>query len=182
MTIRISFRALFAAAFSAALGACAPRAPAVPTPTPVPTFPVVITPAPVPAANAALPPVPHVTGALEIKVVYPTAGQVIQSKDSNFIFGSVGNGDAALSINGVPTPVWPNGSFMGWLPNPPPAVARYDLIAATSTDTARLSHPIKYPAPAVPAVPAPAVPPTDTALRITGVQYATLIRPSTVPN
>lgn len=179
MTIRISVRALFAAAFAAALGACAPRAPAVPTPTPVPTFPVVITPAPVPAANAALPPVPHVTGPLEIKVVYPTAGQVVQSKDSNFIFGSVGNGDAALSINGVPTPVWPNGSFMGWLPNPPPGVARYDLIAATATDTARVSHPIKYPAPAAPTT---AAAPADTAPKLTGVQYATLIRPSTVPN
>ena len=179
MTIRISFRALFAAAFSAALGACAPRGPAAPTPTPVPNAPVVITPAPLPPPNSALPPVPHVTGPLEIKVVYPTAGQVIQSKDSNFIFGSVGNGDAALTINGVPTPVWPNGSFIGWLHNPPPEMARYDLVAATSTDTARLSHPIKYPPPASTT---PAVAPVDTAPKLTGVQYATLIRPSTVPN
>src|SRR5688500_7879858 len=119
MTISRSFCAISAAAFSAGLTACAPRTAAVPTPTPVAAAPVVTTPAPLPPANPALPPVPRVTGPLEIKVVYPPSGHLIQSKDSNFIFGSVGNGDAALSINGVLTPVWPNGAFMGWLPNPP---------------------------------------------------------------
>lgn len=180
MTTRNSFRALLAAAFSAALGACAPRAPAVPTPTPVPSAPVVTTPAPVPAANTALPPVPHVTGPLEIKVVYPPAGQLIQSKDSNFIFGSVGNGDAALTINGVLTPVWPNGSFMGWLANPPRELSRYDLVAATPTDTARLSHPIKL-APLPSATPVTPAPP-DTAPRITPGQYSALIGQATVAN
>jgi N-acetylmuramoyl-L-alanine amidase len=124
--------------------------------------------------------VPHVTGPLEIKVVYPPAGQLIQSKDSNFIFGSVGNGDAALTINGVLTPVWPNGSFMGWLPNPPRDVSRYDLVAATATDTARLSHPIKH-APLPSATPATPAPP-DTAPRITPGQYSALVGQATVAN
>ena len=183
MTTRNSFRALLAAALSAGAGACAPRAPAVPAPTPEPAAPVVTTPAPVPPPNTALPPVPHVTGPLEIKVVYPPAGQLIQSKDSNFIFGSVGNGDAALTINGVLTPVWPNGSFMGWLPNPSRELSRYDLVAATLTDTARLSHPIKLPAPAsaVPVTP-PAPPAPDTTMRLTPGQYATLIGQATVAN
>jgi len=70
------------------------------------------------------PPVPHVTGPIEIKVVYPPANQLIQSKDSNFIFGSVGNGDAALTINGVPSPVWPNGSFMACLKANPKRAAK----------------------------------------------------------
>jgi N-acetylmuramoyl-L-alanine amidase len=123
---------------------------------------------------------PHVTGPLEIKVIYPKPDQLIQSKDSNFIFGSVGNGDAALTINGVLTPVWPNGSFMGWLANPPAAVSRYDLVAATANDTARQSLPIKL-------LPPPSVAPTttappDTAQRLTAPQYATLVRPATVPN
>ncbi|MDP9178083.1 MAG: N-acetylmuramoyl-L-alanine amidase [Gemmatimonadota bacterium] len=179
MTTSRSFRVVFAAAFSAGLAACAPRAATVPvpTPTPVPAAPVVLTPAPLPPANTALPPVPHVTGPLEIKVVYPTAGQLIQSKDSNFIFGSVGNGDAALTINGVLTPVWPNGSFMGWLANPPASAPQYEVVAATRTDTARLTHPIKL-------LPPPSATPAfvDTVQRLTPAQYATLIGQTTVAN
>ena len=183
MSTSRSFHLLSAAAFSAGLAACAPRTPTAPTPTPVAAAPVVTTPAPLPPANAALPPVPRVTGPLEIKVVYPTAGQLIQSKDSNFIFGSVGNGDAALTINGVLTPVWPNGSFMGWLANPPASAPQYELVAATPTDTARLTHPIKLLPPASPTpVPPPTADTVDTSQRITPGQYATLIGQATVPN
>jgi len=144
--------------------------------------------APIPEANPSLPLVPHVTGPLEIKVVYPTPGQLIQSKDSNFIFGSVGNGAAALTINGVPTPVWPNGAFMGWLPNPSRELSRYDLVAVTGVDTARFSQPIKLqpPAPVTPVTPAVPTTPTppaasaDTLQFFSPAQYATLIGPTTV--
>jgi len=98
-----------------------------------------------------------VTGPLEIKVIYPPANQLIQSKDSNFIFGSVGNGDAALTINGIPSPVWPNGAFMAWLPNPPADKPTYEIVASTGADTKRLTHPVKLPPP-----PAPTPAPTDT--------------------
>jgi N-acetylmuramoyl-L-alanine amidase len=67
-------------------------------------------------------------------------------RDSNFIFGSVGTGDAALRINGVAVPVWPNGAFMGWLPVPPDSAPRYELLAGNSTATARLTVPVKIPA------------------------------------
>lgn len=179
MTTRFRFYARFTAAFVALTAfatACAPRRPAAPAPHPVPAIPVPvpITRAPVPAANPDLPPVPHVAGPLEIKVVYPTAGQLIQSRDSNFIFGSVGNGDAGLTINGVPTPVWPNGSFMGWLPNPPRELSRYDIVATTGPDTVRLSHPVKL------LPPGPVVP--DTVQLLTPARYAALIGPATVSN
>jgi N-acetylmuramoyl-L-alanine amidase len=175
-TTRISRHAILAAALAAVAAACAPRAPAATPPLPSPAVPVPVAPAPVPAANPALPPVPHVAGPLAIKVIYPTAGQLIQSKDSNFIFGSVGNGDAALAINGVATPVWPNGAFMGWLPNPSPELSRYDLVATTGRDTARLSHPVKIqPVPVTPA-------PSDTMQLLTPAQYAALIGPATVSN
>jgi N-acetylmuramoyl-L-alanine amidase len=114
-----------------------------------------------------------VTGPLDIKVVYPSSGQLIQSKDSNFIFGSVGNGDAALTINGVPTPVWPNGAFMGWLPNPPADQSRYDLVAAAGTDVARKSLPVKIQPPST------SPPQPDTVQLLTPAQYATLIGPAT---
>lgn len=97
--------------------------------------------------RTALPPIPLVLGALAPRVVYPPAGATIAARDSNFIFGSVGNGRAMLTINGTPVPVQPNGSFLAFLPLPPASAPRYDLIAALGADTARLSHPVVLAAP-----------------------------------
>jgi N-acetylmuramoyl-L-alanine amidase len=192
MFTRLFLRTAFASAMVALAAACAPRAPAAPVPAPEP--PVVVERAPVPAPNPALPPVPHVTGPLEIKVIYPTVNQTIQSKDSNFIFGSVGNGDAALAINGVSTPVWPNGAFMAWLANPPAASPQYELIAVAGSDTVRLTHPVKLlPAPPVttglpptttgpPPVTAAAPDTTQKTLRLTPPLFASLIGPATAPS
>jgi N-acetylmuramoyl-L-alanine amidase len=126
--------------FVSASCATAPARPAAP-PTPVPP----LIPAPLPVANAKLPPVPPVRGPVQINVVYPKPDQLLTARDSNFIFGSVGSGDAALRINGVAVPVWPNGAFMGWLPVPPDSAPRYELIAGNSAGTARLVLPIKVP-------------------------------------
>ncbi len=176
LTTRLT-TAIFAAG-ALILSACAPRPVTAPAPgpqpapaeTPAPVTPRVVTPAPIPLVNPALPPVPRVTGPLQIKVVYPSAGQLIQSKDSNFIFGNIGNGDAALTINGVQTPVWPNGAFMGWLPNPPSTNPVYDIVAITATDSARLAHPVKINPRAVP----PTVPlAPDTIVPMS--RYATLM-------
>ena len=71
-----------------------------------------------------LPPVPLVEGPLVPRVVYPQWNQMIASKDSNFITGSVGNGRARLTVNGHDVAVWPNGAFLGWIPNPPPTAAQ----------------------------------------------------------
>ncbi len=173
----------FRGAFSAALmiaSACAPRAATAPVPVPAapsapeaPPAPPVIPKVAVPDPNPALPPVPHETGPLAIKVIYPAAGALIHSKDSNFVFGSVGNGDAALSINGIPQPVWPNGSFMAWLPNPSGDSARYDIVATTNVETARLSLPIKLMPPAPAVLPLP-----DTIQPMSPARYASLIGPA----
>jgi len=96
-----------------------------------------------------LPPVPEVDGPLAIRVVYPTANSVVTSKDSNFIFGSIGSGKATLTVNGVPSRVWPNGAFMVFLPNPPADAPKYELVAVRGSDTARATHVIRYPAVAV---------------------------------
>ena len=123
---------------AAAAAACAaPPATTAPIPEPGPAAPApppAIERAPVPSVNPSLPEVPHVTGPLAIKVVYPPANQLIQSKDSNFVFGSVGNGDASLTINGVLEPVWPNGSFMAWLANPPATDPVYHIVARAGAD------------------------------------------------
>jgi N-acetylmuramoyl-L-alanine amidase len=115
--------------------------------------PAATPPAPVPATSAVgrlpLPPIPEVDGPLAIRVVYPTANAVVTSRDSNFIFGSIGSGRASLTINGVPVRVYPNGAFMAFLVNPPADAPRYELVAAKGADTARATHTVRYPAPVV---------------------------------
>jgi len=94
-----------------------------------------------------LPAIPLVQGPLAPKVVFPEANQSISVRDSNFIFGSVGNGRAALTINGAPVTVAPNGTFLAYLPVPPSSAPRYELIARAGTDSARLVVPVRVPAP-----------------------------------
>jgi len=150
--------------------ACAPAS-RVPVPGPMPGRP----PAPV---NANLPPMPLVTGPLELKVVYPTLNSIVASRDSNFIFGSIGNGYAALFINGHPVPVWPNGAYLAFLPVPSREMSRYDLVAVLGRDTTRLSHPIRLPDPPdTTAVTAAQPQPADTVAR-----YGILVGPTTVSN
>src|SRR5678815_5058893 len=82
-------------------------------------------------------------GPLAIRVVYPPAGATIQARDSNFVFGTVRSGKAALKINGTPVPVVPNGSFIAYLPVPPASTPQYSIVASRGGDTARAVHPIK---------------------------------------
>ena len=111
------------------------------------TPPATTAPAPAPASRAEissmLPPVPLVTGALKPTVVYPVANSLVEARDSNFIFGSVGNGRARLWINGAAVPVSPNGAFLAWLPVPAVDSPRYEIVAVAGADTARLEHPVR---------------------------------------
>ena len=90
--------------------------------------------------------VPVVNNApLSPRVQYPAENQTIASRDSNFILGSIGSGDATLTINGLPVDVAPNGAYIGWLPNPPASNPVYDLMVTRGADTVRRSLRIKYP-------------------------------------
>ena len=102
-----------------------------------------------------LPVPPLVDGPLDIRVQYPAPNQVITSRDSNFILGSVGSGRASLMVNGTPARVYPNGAFMVYLVNPPASAPNYELVAARGTDTTRSTLAIRYPPPRV----APVIPP-----------------------
>lgn len=69
-------------------------------------------------------------------------------RDSNFIFGTTGTGDAELRINGVRVPVEANGAFLAWLPVPPARrddTAEYVLVAAGPSGAAELRHRIRLP-------------------------------------
>ncbi|MEO6208684.1 MAG: N-acetylmuramoyl-L-alanine amidase [Gemmatimonadaceae bacterium] len=111
------------------------------------TPPAATAPAPAPSPSVAtpsmLPPVPLVTGALKPAVIYPVANSLVEARDSNFIFGSVGNGKAQLWINGAAVPVAPNGAFLAWLPVPALDSPRYELVAVAGADTARLEQPVR---------------------------------------
>src|SRR5581483_4536282 len=123
-----------------ALGGCAGAPPATaPKPVGEPKAAEIVPPPP------PLPPIPHVSGPPVITVVYPRAGATVAVRDSNFILGSVGTGDATLTINSAPVHVEPNGAFLAWLPVPDSATARYDLVAVEGKDTVRYAHPIRIP-------------------------------------
>ena len=61
----------------------------------------------------------------------------IGSADSVFIYGSVGRGDARLTVNGRAVTVYPTGGWIAWLPVPGDSVARFRLVATAGADTAR---------------------------------------------
>jgi N-acetylmuramoyl-L-alanine amidase len=94
--------------------------------------------------------VPLVDGPLALRVTFPPVDYAIPSRDSNFIFGTIGNGRATLSINGWPAQVWPNGTYLAFVPNPPADAPRYELIASVGRDTARLTHPVRIAPPREP--------------------------------
>lgn len=123
-----------------ALAACAGRGAGSTTP---PVGPPLVRP-------IELPSVPRVVGRLEPRVVYPPAGALIAAPDSNFVLGSVGSGDALLSINEARVPVLPNGSFLAFLAMPPREQPVYDIVVVRGADTVRLRHPITRPRAPVP--------------------------------
>ncbi len=61
----------------------------------------------------------------------------IQAHDSSFLFGSVGRGrgDAALSVDGQPVPVLPNGAWLAWVPLPDDSIALFLLVVGTPADS-----------------------------------------------
>jgi N-acetylmuramoyl-L-alanine amidase len=112
------------------------------------TPPVVVGPETTGSGRVGVPPIPTVVGPIALRVVYPPAGSQIASRDSNFIFGSVGSGTATLRINGRTVDVKPNGSFLAYLPVPTTvdaAAAVYEIEVAQGSDTVRAQHRVTLP-------------------------------------
>jgi N-acetylmuramoyl-L-alanine amidase len=72
--------------------------------------------------------------------VYPPSDAVVQVRDSSFLLGSLGSGDARLTINGQPVHVWPNGAWLAYLPFPSESLAEFRLEARNATDSASLLY------------------------------------------
>jgi N-acetylmuramoyl-L-alanine amidase len=94
-------------------------------------------------SGSALPEVPFARGPLAIRVVYPPPDAVVSAKDSSFLLGSVGTGEARLAVNGYPVRVWPNGAWLGWIPLPRDSLMRFRIVASTATDTAVLDYAVR---------------------------------------
>ncbi len=153
----------------AAVAAC--TRPATPTTVPAPRavdttarHPVHARPAvrPVRPQAPPLPPIPLVTGSLAVRVVYPHRDQLITSADSTFVIGSLGNGNATLTIDGQPVRVYPNGAFMAFVANPPATDPQYALVAVLGADTVRATHAVRVRVPDTAAVDTTRVPPDTT--------------------
>src|SRR5687767_8104877 len=87
-----------------------------------------------------LPGVPVARGPLAIRVVYPPPDGIVRAKDSSFLLGSVGTGNAQLSINGYPVRVWPNGAWLAWIPLPHDSLMQFHISARTATDSSVLDY------------------------------------------
>jgi N-acetylmuramoyl-L-alanine amidase len=94
-----------------------------------------------PAAGPAGPaplPVPPARGPVAIRVIHPAPGSTIDARDSTFLLGSLGTGDATLAVNGAPVAVAPNGAFLAWVPLPRDSVMRFTFVARSPRDSQRL--------------------------------------------
>ena len=94
--------------------------------------------------SGTLPPIPAVRGPLRIDVVYPAEDARLTASDSNFVFGSVGTGEARLTINGDAVEVAPNGAFLAFVPVPRDGV--YRVAASAGAEQATAVRRIRLPA------------------------------------
>ena len=129
------------------LAACGGAKRAVSVPPDLIAEPMVDAPASASSAPivAGLPAVPMTTGRpLVLQLRYPGENQLLSSRDSNFVFGSIGSGDARLTINGTDVPVAPNGAFLAWLPRPTVAAPRYDIVAVRGRDSVQRTIRVRF--------------------------------------
>ena len=94
-------------------------------------------------APTALPEVPAVRGPLAIRVIYPSPDAIVHARDTSFLLGSVGTGDARLTINGYPVRVWPNGGWLAWIPLPPDSLMEFHISAHTAADSGVLDYAVR---------------------------------------
>ena len=118
--------------------ACGGRMPAPVTPSPGARAPAESL-----APSPELPAVAPVRGPLALKVVYPPPDAVLQVRDSSFLFGTAGSGDAVVTIDGQPARVWPNGAWLAYVALPLDSLMRLRIEARRGADSAVLEYPVR---------------------------------------
>lgn len=86
------------------------------------------------------PAVPSVDGPLALAVRHPGPAAVLAPGGFAYLAGSAGSGRARMTVDGVPVPLHPNGSFAAYLPVP--GRPFYELVAVRGGDTVRVRHPV----------------------------------------
>ncbi len=76
-------------------------------------------------------------------MVYPSPTDLVDARDSTFLFGSLGTGNATLTVNDQPARVWPNGGWLAWVAIPGDSVVNLTLSARTATDSATLTYQVR---------------------------------------
>ena len=142
MTTRMRPAAFIVLALMGACSANPGTAPAPLPPRPPDSVPMT-NPGVDPPIRNDLPPVPARQGALRIEVMYPGDNAALSTADSNFIFGHVGTGGAALTINGAAVDVAANGAFLGFVPVPRDGI--YRLRASAGGRTAEMERRVRVP-------------------------------------
>ena len=89
------------------------------------------------------PPWRPVRGPLALRVVYPAPDAVLQVRDSSFLFGTAGSGDAEVTIDGQPARVWPNGAWLAYVALPRDSLLRLRIEARRGADSAALEYPLR---------------------------------------
>ena len=118
--------------------ACAGRQPA-----PVSRTPAAVAPAESIAPSPALPAVAPVHGPLALRVVYPPPEAVLQVRDSSFIFGTAGSGEARVTVDGQPARVWPNGAWLAYVALPADSFMQLRIEAQSGPDSVSLVYPLR---------------------------------------
>jgi N-acetylmuramoyl-L-alanine amidase len=75
-------------------------------------------------------------------VAYPASGAAIDAGDSTFLFGTVGDGDARLTVAGQPVPVAANGAWVAWIAIPHDSSFVVPLVAHRGRDSVSTSLPL----------------------------------------
>lgn len=82
--------------------------------------------------------------AINIEVIYPKEGSKVTAADSTFVFGNVTPIEVELTVNNIPSQIYPNGAFLAFVPVEP---GNFSLIcrALANKDTARVVRNIYIP-------------------------------------
>ena len=86
---------------------------------------------------------PVVADPIRLRVVYPSPTDIVRVRDSSFLFGSVADTRARLSINGHSVRVWPNGAWLAWIPFPSDTLMQFRIEASSSRDSSVLLYQVR---------------------------------------
>jgi len=68
---------------------------------------------------------------------------VLQIRDSSFLFGTAGTGEAKVTVEGQPARVWPNGAWLAYVALPTDSLVQIHIDARTASDSAVLDYPVR---------------------------------------